>query len=93
MINFLKRLDYADEICLLSYQTLEFDQMALNLERKATRGKLKLNSKNTKILSLAVHYALCIYINGQKIESDDKFFYLVALFLPMVAPALMFPKE
>lgn len=67
MTFFLKFLDYADDIWLPSHRVMDLGQMALDLERKASRVGLN----KTKVLSLTAHRVLPIYINGQGIEGID----------------------
>lgn len=62
---FLKHLEYADDICL--QRVVDFNQMLLNLERDASRVRLKINK--IKVLSLT---GLSICINGQNIEGVDQ---------------------
>lgn len=49
---FLKYLNYADDICLLSYQVMGFGQKVLDLEKEASRVVLKIKTHKIKVLSL-----------------------------------------
>lgn len=71
-IFLLKHLDYSADICLLYRRAMDRNQLVLNLKKS---GRLKINSKRTKILHLTGHQSLpeCIY--GWNIEDIDHFLY------------------
>lgn len=69
MSSFLKRLDYVDDICLLSHRITES-----NGSRSANGDKQKPNE--TKDFSLTGHSTLSICINRQNIKAVEQFLYL-----------------
>lgn len=72
--SFLKHLNYAQHICLLSHRVIDLAQIALDLKKKAG-SRLCLNTNKTKILSLTCHCPLPICINDQNIEGLEQFIY------------------
>lgn len=76
MASFLKCLDYAHDICLLSHRIIDLHQMAVDLEKEAGRVELKININKTKDFSSTDHRTLPIFFIGQNIEGVDQFVYL-----------------
>lgn len=66
--RFLKYLDYEDDICLFSYWLMILGQVALDLERQASKVGLKINTNKTKVFTLTDHRTFPIYFHGQNIE-------------------------
>lgn len=63
----LKHLVYAASICLLSYRVRSPGQVALDLDEKVNRMRLKINSSETEVLSLVDHRTLALCINGHQL--------------------------
>lgn len=49
--SFLKHLNYADDICLLSQRVMDLGQMALNLEKETSRVGLNVKFNKIDVLS------------------------------------------
>lgn len=61
----LKHLVYAASICLLSYRVRSPGQVALDLDEKTNRMRLKINT--SEVLSLVDHRTLALCINGHQL--------------------------
>lgn len=58
------------------YCILDLGEVAWELEKEESTRRLMINTKKTKILSLTLHQALPISINGQNTMGVDLFVYL-----------------
>lgn len=76
MNSFLKHLDYADDVCLLSHRIMDLAQLAHSLELKAGEAGLKINGPKTKIISLSNNTRAPINIAGHAINTVESFTYL-----------------
>lgn len=78
MTFFLKYHDTDDDIRLFSHQVVVLGQMVLNLEKKACRVELKINTAKPNDLS-GGQSTLPSCINGQNIKGIDQFIKLVSI--------------
>ena len=71
MDRFLQHLDYADDICLLSYSALDAENMLYSLQNEAATFGLKTKSGKTKSIS-----KLITKLNDDPVEEVNQFTYL-----------------
>ena len=84
MENGQQHLDYADDICLLSHIVLDAANMLYSPENEAASFGLKINSRETKSMSIVNSSATrqlrtnAIILNGHPVEEINQFTYLVS---------------
>lgn len=63
-----KNFDYGNDICLFFNRTMDFGQIALDLEKNAGKIDLKVKTNKIKVLSVRSNVTLLICMIGQNVE-------------------------
>ena len=74
--SFLKDLDYADDICLISSSVENLSDLTNNLVQEAQKVGLKINVSKSKTMRLQMNDVAAVEVEGRNLEDVDCFTYL-----------------
>jgi MarR-like DNA-binding transcriptional regulator SgrR of sgrS sRNA len=73
MLNQLDDLDFADDISLLSHSHQQMQENLTQVERRAAKTGLSINTKKIKVLKSNTKTQADLTVNGQNLEEVDSF--------------------
>ena len=75
----LRRVDFADDIALLSSRYVDIEDKTSRLVDEAARGGLKINAKKSKVMRINARNDQRIKVNDKQVDDVEEFLYLGAL--------------